>query len=176
MLRRSRCAAHWRPFLAPSLVRREPSVWVSVSGPSMPSSHARFGLAVSNPALTSGTTQAFWCCMQALLRDGHDATFRNSYAPLPYCRVSQFLAASFARNRRFRGSLKFGTFGWMRERGARWRLLRVLSEYSLSLTVTQTIVDPRSEPAVLFSGTGWVLGYPRGAHPRTPAPPCTGMA
>ena len=58
----------------------------------------------------------------------------------------------------------------MRERGARWRLLRVLSEYSLSLTVTQTIVDPRGEPAVLCSGTGWVLGYPRGAHPRTPGP------
>ena len=58
MLRRSRCAAYWRPFLAPSLVRREASVWVSVSGPLMPSSHARFGLAVSNPALTSGTSQA----------------------------------------------------------------------------------------------------------------------
>ena len=58
MLRRSRCAAYWRAFLAPSLVRREASVWVSVSGPLMPSSHARFGLAVSNPALTSGTSQA----------------------------------------------------------------------------------------------------------------------
>jgi hypothetical protein len=30
----------------------------SVDGPSMPSSHARFGLAVSNQALTSGTSQA----------------------------------------------------------------------------------------------------------------------
>jgi hypothetical protein len=59
MLRRSRCAAYWRPFLVPSIVRCEASVWVSVSGPLMPSSHARFGLAVSNPALTSGTTQAF---------------------------------------------------------------------------------------------------------------------
>ena len=55
---RSRCAAHWRPFLAPSMVRREASVWVSVSGPLMPSSHARFGLAVPNLPLTSGTTQA----------------------------------------------------------------------------------------------------------------------
>ena len=55
---RSRCAAHWRPFLAPSVVRREASVWVSVSGPLMPSSHARFGLAVPNLPLTSGTTQA----------------------------------------------------------------------------------------------------------------------
>ena len=58
MLRRSRCAGYWRPFLAPSVVRREESVWVSVSGPLMPSSHARFGLAMPNPALTSGTTQA----------------------------------------------------------------------------------------------------------------------
>jgi hypothetical protein len=42
-------------------------------------------------------------------------------------------------------------------------------EYSLPLTVTQNehLVDPRGEPAVLFSGTGWVLRYPRGAHPRT---------
>jgi hypothetical protein len=36
----------------------EASVWVSLSRPSMPSSHARFDLAVSNPALTSGTSQA----------------------------------------------------------------------------------------------------------------------
>jgi hypothetical protein len=42
----------------------------------------------------------------------------------------------------------------MRERGARWRLLRVLSEYSLSLTVTQNepLVDPPCEPAVLCFG------------------------
>ena len=49
--------------------------------------------------------------MQALLRAGHDVKFRDEYAPLPYCRISQFLAASFARNRRFRDFLKFGTFG-----------------------------------------------------------------
>ena len=48
--------------------------------------------------------------MQVLLREGQDATFRDPYAPLPYCRISQFLAASFARNRRFRDFLKFGTF------------------------------------------------------------------
>ena len=54
----SRCAAYWRPFLAPSVVRREASVWVSVSGALMPSSHAQFGLAVPNLPLTSGTTQA----------------------------------------------------------------------------------------------------------------------
>ena len=49
--------------------------------------------------------------MQALLRAGQDATFRSSYAPLPCCRLSQFLAAFFPRNRRFRGCLKFGTSG-----------------------------------------------------------------
>jgi hypothetical protein len=48
--------------------------------------------------------------MQAFLRAGQDATFRDSYAPLPSCRVSRFLAASFARNRRFRDFLKFATF------------------------------------------------------------------
>ena len=44
----------------------------------------------------------FRCCIQALLREGQGATFRDSYARPPYCRISQFLAASFARNRRFR--------------------------------------------------------------------------
>ena len=38
---RSRYAAHWRPVLAASVVRREASVWGSVSGPLKPSSHAR---------------------------------------------------------------------------------------------------------------------------------------
>ena len=49
--------------------------------------------------------------MQALLREGQDATFRDRYARLPYCRISQFLAASFARNRRFRDFPTFGTLG-----------------------------------------------------------------
>ena len=49
--------------------------------------------------------------MQALVRAGQDVTFRDVYAPLPSCRVSRFLAASFARNRRSRDSLKFATFG-----------------------------------------------------------------
>ena len=48
--------------------------------------------------------------MQAHLRAGQDVNFRGSYAPLPSCRVSRFLAASFARNRRSRDFLKFGTF------------------------------------------------------------------
>jgi hypothetical protein len=50
----------------------------------------------------------------------------------------------------------------MRERVARWRLLRVLSEYSLSLTVTQNepIVDPRGEPAVLCFGYQLGTGVP----------------
>ena len=48
--------------------------------------------------------------MQALVRAGQDVKFRDSYAPLPSCRVSRFLAASFARNRRSRDFLKFATF------------------------------------------------------------------
>ncbi len=47
--------------------------------------------------------------VQALLRAGQDATFRDSYAPLPSCRVSRFLAASFARNRHFHYFPKFAT-------------------------------------------------------------------
>jgi hypothetical protein len=48
--------------------------------------------------------------MQAHLRAGQDATFRDPYAPLLSCRVSRFLAASFALNRRSRDFLKLGTF------------------------------------------------------------------
>jgi hypothetical protein len=48
--------------------------------------------------------------MQALVRAGQDVNFRDSYAPLPSCRVFRFLAASFARNQRFSDFLKFGTF------------------------------------------------------------------
>jgi hypothetical protein len=50
-----------RPLEAVSSTESGPSRAVcrgSVGGPSMPSSHARLGLAGSNPALTSGTTQA----------------------------------------------------------------------------------------------------------------------
>ncbi len=39
--KRSRCAALWRPFLAPSEVHREPFAWGSVIGPLKPSSQRR---------------------------------------------------------------------------------------------------------------------------------------
>ncbi len=53
----------------------------------------------------------FSVCIQALLRAGHDANSCGSYAPLQYCRISEFLAASFPRNRRFRDFLRLRTFG-----------------------------------------------------------------
>ncbi len=74
----------------------------------------------------------FRFCLQALLRAGHDAKFREPYAHLPahlpYCRISQCLSTSFPRNRR--DFLKFGTFDGCASAGARWRVLRVLSEHS----------------------------------------------
>ncbi len=50
----------------------------------------------------------------------------------------------------------------MRERDARRRVVRVLSEYSLSLTVTQNehLVDPRGERAVLCFGCLLGTGVP----------------
>ena len=107
MSRRSRCADYSRPFIAPSLVRREPSVWVSGSGPSMPRRTPGSALLCRIQPLCR-TSHAI--VMQAHLRAGQDVNFCDSYAPLPSCRVSQFLAASFARNRRSRDFLKFGTF------------------------------------------------------------------
>ena len=58
----SRCAARRRPFLAPSAVRREPSVWGLVSGPLKPSSHVGFGLAMPNrPAIRRAGNFHFSC-------------------------------------------------------------------------------------------------------------------
>ena len=106
--------------------------------------------------------------MQAHLRAGQDVKFRDSYAPLPSCRVSQFLAASFARNRRFRDFLKFGTFGGCAS-GER-AVLRVLSEYSLPLTFT--LNGRPSGPACCF-----VFGYRLGTGvPPWGPPPHLGPA
>jgi hypothetical protein len=60
----------------------------------------------------------------------------------------------------------------MSERGARWRVLRVLLEYSLSLTVTQNehIVDPRGEPDVLCFGYRLGTGVPPWGSPPHPGP------
>ncbi len=98
--------------------------------------------------------------MQAHLRAGQDVKFCDSYAPLPSCRVSRFLAASFARNRRFHYFLTFTTFGGCASGVRGGEYSKSARESSLPLTVTQneSIVDPRGERAVLFSGTGWVLG------------------
>jgi hypothetical protein len=102
--------------------------------------------------------------MQALLREGQEATFRGSYARLSYSRVSQFLAASLAR---FRDFPKFGTFGGCAsgERAGQY------SESSRStlfpLTVTQ--IGGPSGPACcfVFSGTGLgTWGTPVGPTPR----------
>ncbi len=54
---------------------------------------------------------------------------------------------------------------WMRELRARWRLLRVLSEYSLPYNVFPNPKTPSTLAAVLCSSTGWVLGYPVGSTP-----------
>jgi hypothetical protein len=69
----------------------------------------------------------FSICTQRLLRARHSVKFRDSYAPLPNCRISEFLAASVARNRPrlFEGSHVW----WMHERRAGWGICRVTSEY-----------------------------------------------
>jgi hypothetical protein len=59
----------------------------------------------------------------------------------------------------------------MRERGARWRALRVLPEYSLSLTVTQNehLVDPRGACCFVF-GYRLGTGVPPWGPPPHPGP------
>ena len=56
----------------------------------------------------------------------------------------------------------------MRERGARWRVLRVLSEYSLSLTVTQNRTYSRPSGRVCCFVFGYRLGA--GVPPWGPPP------
>ena len=102
--------------------------------------------------------------MQALLRAGQEATFRDSYARMPYSRVSQFLTASFARNRRFRDFLKFGTFGGCAS-GER------AGEYSESSRSTLSVNGYPNRltlgASVLFccSGTGLGAGVPPSGPP-----------
>jgi hypothetical protein len=109
--------------------------------------------------------------MQALVRAGQDVKFRGEYAPLPSCRVSQFLAASFARNRRFRDFLKFATFDGCAS-GVRDGDCSESSRSTLSLTVTQNehLVDPRGEPAVLRFGYRLGTGVPPWGPPPHPGP------
>ena len=102
--------------------------------------------------------------MQALLRAGHGATFCGSYARLPYCRISQFLRLlrpPFSR------LYEVSHFSWMRERGARWRILRVLSENFCRYLQKRTLSRPSGLLAVLFSDTGWGSGTPVGSIPST---------
>ncbi len=103
--------------------------------------------------------------MQLLLREGHDVTFRDPYAPLPSCRVSQILAASFARNRRFRDFLKFGTFDGCASGSELANTPSPLGAYSLPLTFTQkqTAVDPAC--CFVFEYRFGDIWYPRGVTP-----------
>jgi hypothetical protein len=172
MWRRSRCAAHWRPVLAPSLVRREASVCVSVGGPSMPSSHARLGLAGSNPALTSGASGKF------------DAACRRTSASLvrTSSSVTRTLPCRLAESHNFSpppspAIAVFATSSSLpRLMDARARCEMAITpsprEYSLSLTVTQNepLVDPRGEPAVLCFGYRLGTGVPPWGPPPHPGP------
>jgi hypothetical protein len=85
--------------------------------------------------------------MQTLVRAGQDATFRGPYAPLPSCRVSQFLAASFARNRRFHYFPKFATFDGCASGVRDGDYSESSREYSLPLTVTVTQNRTHSRPS-----------------------------
>jgi hypothetical protein len=58
----------------------------------------------------------------------------------------------------------------MRERGASWRALRVLSEYSLPLTFTQNGRPSGSACCFVFSGTGLDTGVPPWGPPPYPGP------
>ena len=122
--------------------------------------------------LRQAPLRQFRCCTQALLREGQEATFRNSYARLPYSRISQFLAASFARNRRFRDFPKFGTFDGCASGVRDGDYSESSREYSLPLTVTQNehLVDPRGEPAVLCFGYRLGTGVPPWGPPPSPQP------
>ena len=119
----------------------------------------------------------FRFCMQALLREGQDAAFRDSYAPLPYCRIAQLLAVSFARNRRFRDFLKLGTFSDARAASEMASTPSPLGVLAVDGYLKRNRSRPSGPACCFVFGYRLGLGYPRGAGPpRTPAPPCTAMA
>jgi hypothetical protein len=164
MWRRSRCAAHWGPFLAPSMVRREASVWGSVSGPLM-SSHARFGLAVPNPALTS---------------DKFDVACRRSSVPVTTPRsVTRTLPRHIAESPNFSPppppaivvSATFRSLARLMDARAGSELASTASPLGVLSTVTVNVYPKRSTlgACVLFCFFGCRFGY------RIPALPCAGM-
>jgi hypothetical protein len=170
MWRRSRCAAHWRPFLAPSMVRGEASVWGSVSGPLMPSSHARFGPAVPNLPLASGAAQAIVMLLAGAppCRSRRHVSRRQvpwpvrSPAILPNLPISGRL---FRPQSPFPRRSEVRHVWWMRERGPSWRALRVLSEYSAVNVYPKTKLGRPLGRACCF-GFGYWFGWGPPPSPR----------
>ena len=172
---RSRCAAHWRPVLAPSMVRREASVWGSVSGPLKPS--------VARPIRP--------CCAESTpcvrRRSGNcDAACRRSSVPVTMPRsATRTLPCHIAESHNFSPpaspaiavSATLSSLARLMDARAGSELASTAS--SLGVLSAINVYPKRSTlgACVLFCFRipVWVLGYPRGAHPLTPAPPCAGL-
>ncbi len=107
----------------------------------MPSSHARFALAAPN--LTP--------CVRRPSGNFDSACRRSSVTVMTPRSVTRTLPCQIAESHHFSPRLsEVWHVWWMRERGARLRVLRVLSEYPSPLTLTQNenAVAPRG--GVLF--------------------------
>jgi hypothetical protein len=160
---RSRCAALWRPFLAPSVVRRGPSAWGLVSGPLKPPSQAGFGLAMLNPSLTSGAPQGISILLAGAprCRSGRHVLVRSPLIS-PNRTISRLLRPQSPFPR-----LSEVWHVWlMRERRARWR-----SGHSFPSTFTKTenVLAPRA--CVLFCFRAPVgAGIPPWGPPPYPGP------
>ncbi len=179
MWRRSRCAAHWRPVLAPSLVRREASVWVSVGGP--------FDAVVARPIRP--------CCVESSPNVRHqsgncDAACRRTSVPvrtsssvtrtLP-CRLAESHNFSLSPSLAIAVPATFSSLPRLMDARAGCEMATTPSPLAVLSIVNgypkRTLSRPSGRACCFVCRVPvGVLGYPRGAHPRTPAPPCTGMA
>jgi hypothetical protein len=147
MLRRSRCAAHRRPFLAPSMVRRAASVWGSrqctldavVARPIRPCC-AEFSPNVRRPQAIVVLHAGAPPC-----RSGrHVLWLVRSPAVLPSLPISRRLLRPQSPFPRLSVIATFAVC-WMRERDARWRVLSSPTQpytHTHTLTCTHTHTGP----------------------------------
>ena len=177
--RRSRCVAHWGPFLAPTVVRREPSAW----------GFGQWTLEAFVPRRTRP------CCAESspYVRrpsEKFDAAFRRSSVKARTPRsVTRTLACHIAESHNFSPppspaiavSATFRRLARLVDARAGSEMASTPSPYGvlspLTFTQNENAVDPRGVRAVLFSGYRFgYWGTPVWPTPASSVPPCTGMA
>jgi hypothetical protein len=160
--RRSRYAVRWRHFFL-----QQRTLEAFVARRTRPC-HAESGPLEVVPRSVGNVSFS----MQRRLHACHDVMFRDSYAPLPQCRISGLLRRRLRQQSPFPRPSEVSHVWWMRKRRAGWGICRVSLPSKFSKLI---FVDPLGHVPFCFRVPVGV-GVPRGAHPFNPAPPFTAMA